>query len=66
MSQKKTTTVSIKNTPVQRALARAKKSTLLLLLVGGLVAGYVYKQYFAEKTVQDAPATVQQQGQQGR
>lgn len=43
MSTKKKTTVSIANTPVQRALARAKRSTLLLLLAAGVVAGYLYR-----------------------
>ena len=57
MEQKKTATVSLANTPVRRALARAKRSTLLLLFAAGLVLGFVYTAHFADET---PPATTQQ------
>lgn len=57
MDKKKTTTVSLANTPVRRALAKAKRSTLLLLFAAGLVFGFVYKTYFADHS---RPAAVQQ------
>ncbi len=47
MSEKKTTTVSLANTPVRRALARARGSTLLLLFAVGLLLGAVYRIYGA-------------------
>lgn len=52
-------TVSIANTPVRRALARAKRSSLILLFAVGIAAGFVYKQYFQEPPAQ--PATAQEQ-----
>lgn len=57
MEQKKTTTVSLANTPVRRALAKARRSTLLLLFAAGLVMGFVYKAYFADE---NASVTSQQ------
>ena len=42
----KKATVSLANTPVQRALAKAKRSTLLILFVVGIAAGLIYKTYF--------------------
>lgn len=48
MSAKKTT-VSLANTPVQRALAKAKRSTLVILFVVGITAGFVYKAWFQDK-----------------
>ena len=61
MTEKKTTTVSLGNTPVQRALAKAKKSSLLLLFVIGITAGFVYKTYFAEKPGETpSPAATEQ------
>ena len=50
--QKKTSTVSLAKTPVQRALAKAKRGTLLLLFILGIAGGFVYKTYF-----QAAPET---------
>ncbi len=46
MKQEKRTTFSLANTPVRRALDRAKRSTLILLLASGLVVGFVYKTWF--------------------
>ncbi|SBW09810.1 exported hypothetical protein [uncultured delta proteobacterium] len=48
MSTKKKT-VSLANTPVQRALAKAKRSTLIILFAVGIAAGFVYKAYFQDK-----------------
>lgn len=55
MSGKRTGVVSIANTPVQRALRRAKRSTLILLFALGILAGFVYRNYFQE-TPAAAPA----------
>lgn len=60
MSDKKVT-VSLANTPVRRALARARRSTLLLLFAVGLIAGFVYKAYFADKPAPGNPATITRQ-----
>lgn len=58
---KKTTTVSIGNTPVQRALRNAKRSTLLILFAAGIIGGLVYKAYFSEQPGDvTPPAAVQQ------
>lgn len=46
---KKATTISISNTPVQRALARAKRSSLIILFVLGIAAGFVYKTFFSQQ-----------------
>ena len=42
-------TLSLANTPVRRALNRAQRSTLLILVAAGFMLGLVYKTYFAEK-----------------
>lgn len=55
MEQKKTS-VSLSRTPVRRALSRARRSTLLLLLAAGIVTGLLYKAYFKEPAAQ-APQT---------
>ena len=52
---KEKTTVSLANTPVQRALAKAKRSLLILLFVLGITAGFVYKAYFQENPGNAAP-----------
>jgi len=46
---KKTTTVSLANTPVQRGLARVKRSSLIILFALGITAGFVYKAFFNEQ-----------------
>ena len=60
MTDKKTT-VSIANTPVQRALARARRSTLLILFAVGIIGGLVYKMYVKDEPVPTPPATTSQQ-----
>ena len=60
---KKTTTISLANTPVQRALARAKRSSLIILFVLGITAGFVYKAFFNEQDTPSASTTEQPQGQ---
>ncbi len=60
MAEKKST-VSLKNTPVRRALDKAKRSTLLLLFALGLLAGLVYKVYFAERPAAEQPAAATRQ-----
>ena len=58
--QNEKTTVSLARTPVQRALAKAKRGTLLLLFALGIAGGFVYKTYF--QTAPEAatpPATTQ-------
>lgn len=57
----KKTTVSIANTPVQRALARARRSTLLILFAVGIIAGLVYKMYFKDEPAPPPPAATSQQ-----
>lgn len=54
---KKTTTISLANTPVQRALARAKRSSLIILFVLGITAGFVYKAFFSEQPANTVEAT---------
>ena len=44
----KKTTISLAKTPVQRALANTKRSTLLLLFVVGILAGFFCKAYFKD------------------
>ncbi|CAK7008574.1 MAG: hypothetical protein DELT_00348 [Desulfovibrio sp.] len=66
MSTKKST-VSIANTPVQRALAKAKRSTLLILFIVGIVGGIIYKQYVGHNPLTEEkpqPQQTQQQPQQ--
>ncbi|MCC8193280.1 MAG: hypothetical protein LIP28_01355 [Deltaproteobacteria bacterium] len=58
---KRTTTVSLARTPVQRALAKAKRSTLLLLFALGVAAGLIYKAYFQEAPADHAPPAASQQ-----
>lgn len=59
---KKASSVSLGNTPVQRALRNAKRSTLLILFAAGIVGGLVYKAYFSEKPEDvTPPAAVHQQ-----
>lgn len=57
MEKKKNTTVSLANTPVRRALAKAKRSTLFLVFAAGLVLGFVYKAYSADE---NPPAALRQ------
>ena len=52
------TTVSIANTPVQRALSKAKRSTLLILFIVGITAGFVYKTYFGKESVNATPPAI--------
>lgn len=44
---KKPMTISLANTPVQRALARAKRSSLIILFILGITCGFVYKAFFS-------------------
>lgn len=60
MREKKTTTVSLGNTPVQRALKKARRSSLILLFALGITAGFVYKAYFAEQAGEQPPAAATQ------
>ena len=59
--QKETSTISLAKTPVQRALAKAKRSTLLILFVLGLAGGFVYKVYFQTAPEAATPPAVTQQ-----
>ena len=47
MEKHANTTVSLANTPVRRALARARRSTLIILLLAGFLVGLAYKLYFS-------------------
>lgn len=58
MMKKTTSTVSIANTPVQRALAKAKRSTLLILFIVGIAAGFVYKTYSTKEPGDATPPAV--------
>ncbi len=49
-------TVSLANTPVRRALAKAKRSTLVILFVAGIAAGFVYKACFQDNAQSATPA----------
>lgn len=60
MSEKKSTTISVGNTPVQRALKNTKRSTLIILFLLGIAASFVYKSYVQEKPVTQPPAATQQ------
>ncbi len=51
----KKSTVSLANTPVQRALRRARRSTLLLLFILGLAAGILYNASSGPEKTGDAP-----------
>ena len=64
MSSKEKKTVSIKNTPVQRALSRSKKPLLLALFVVGILGGYLYKNYVNDKPFDSTPPAAEQQKQQ--
>lgn len=63
MSEKKKTTVSLGNTPVQRALKKARRSSLILLFAIGIAAGFVYKAYFAEQAGDAQPPAAATQRQ---
>lgn len=60
MSTKEKKTVSIKNTPVQRALGKSKKPLLLVLFVVGILGGFFYKQYVNDKPFEPAPPAATQ------
>ncbi|MDL2210634.1 hypothetical protein LJC26_07520 [Desulfovibrio sp. OttesenSCG-928-O18] len=55
------TTISVTNTPVQRALAKAKRSTLVILFVAGILVAFVYKNYFKDQPAETPAQTSQQQ-----
>jgi len=42
------TTISLADTPVHRALSRARRSTLVILLLAGFLVGIAYKFYFSQ------------------
>ena len=53
----KKNTVSIAKTPVQRALSKAKRSTLLILFIVGIIAGLIYKTYTEKEPGRTTPST---------
>ena len=57
----KKNTVSLASTPVQRALAKAKRSTLLLLFVAGIAFGLVYKSCTKEGVPAGSPPAATQE-----
>jgi hypothetical protein len=62
MCAKQQQTVSLANTPVRRALARSRRSWLILLFLGGLVGGLLVKNYLGYNPLtEEKPQQVQQQ-----
>lgn len=61
MNTKEIKTVSIKNTPVQRALTRSKKPLLLALFIVGILGGFLYNKYVADTPFEAAPPAATQQ-----
>lgn len=61
MSTKEKKTVSIKNTPVQRALRKSKKPLLLALFIVGILGGYLYKKYVDDTPFETAPPAATRQ-----
>jgi hypothetical protein len=64
MSTKKGSTVSLANTPVRRALARAKRSSLIILFIVGIVGGIIVKVYLGYNPLTQDMSQQQQQQQQ--
>lgn len=59
--EKKKSTVSMANTPVQRALSRSNRYILLALFIVGMLFGFLYKIYFHKPVAQKPPdAAIQQ------
>lgn len=57
---KKKSTVSLANTPVQRALSRSSRGGLIILFVLGIASGLAYQVLFNTPPEPAAPQTVEQ------
>jgi len=53
--EKKKSTVSIGNTPVQRALSRSNRYILIALFIIGILFGFLYQIYFNKPVAQKPP-----------